>query len=98
MFRVFIFLIVLSLLAISITVSMLNPSEIKIDLYLYTFTGPLPLFLFVSFLIGAFITLLFFFSAYIAHKHDNRNLKKTMKVREDEIDNLRRNPLRDDHE
>ena len=98
MFRVFIFLIVLSLLAVSITVSMLNPSEIQIDLYLSTFTGPLPLFLFVSFLIGAFITLLFFFSAYITHKNANRNLKKTMKVREDEIDNLRRNPLRDDHE
>tara|TARA_A100001011_G_C14305017_1_gene842638 strand:- start:1196 stop:1492 length:297 start_codon:yes stop_codon:yes gene_type:complete len=98
MFRIFIFLIVLSLLAVSITISMLNPLEIEIDLYLQTFNGPLPLFLFISFLIGAFITLLFFFSAYITHKHANRNLRKTMKVREDEIDNLRRNPLRDDHE
>ncbi|MEC7864404.1 MAG: LapA family protein [Pseudomonadota bacterium] len=98
MFRVFIFLIMLCLLAVSITISMLNSSEISIDLYLHTFNGPLPLFLFASFLIGSFITLLFFLSAYIKHKNDNRILKKTMKVKEDEIDSLRKNPLRDDHE
>ena len=98
MFRAFIFLIMLGLLAVSITVSMLNSTEIEIDIYLDTFTGPLPLFLFISFLIGSFVTLLFFFSAYIKQKHDNRNLKRAMKIKEDEIDNLRKNPLRDDHE
>lgn len=98
MFRVLIFLIMLALLALSITISMLNPNIIEVDLYLRKFTGPLPLFLFISFLIGSFIALLFFFSAYIKNKHENRNLKKTMKNKEDEIDNLRKNPLRDDHE
>ena len=88
----------LCLLAVSITISMLNSFETSIDLYLYTFNGPLPLFLFASFLIGSFITLLFFLSAYIKHKTENRILKKTMKVKEDEIDSLRKNPLRDDHE
>ena len=69
------------LLAVSITVSMLNSTEIEIDIYLDTFTGPLPLFLFISFLIGSFVTLLFFFSAYIKQKHDNRNLKRAMKIK-----------------
>ncbi len=98
MFRVFIFLIMLCLLALSITVSMLNSDVIELDLYIQIFTGPLPLFLFISFLVGSFIALLFFFSAYIKHKHENRNLRKSMKIKEDEIDNLRKNPLRDDHE
>ena len=88
----------LFLLALSITVSMLNSDVIELNLYLQTFTGPLPLFLFISFLIGSFIALLFFFSAYIKNKHENRNLRKSMKIKEDEIDNLRKNPLRDDHE
>ena len=39
-----------------------------------------------------------FFSSYIKNKHENRNLKKIMKIKEDEIDNLRKNPLRDDNE
>ncbi len=88
----------LCLLALSITVSMLNSEIIELDLYLQKFTGPLPLFLFISFLIGSFISLLFFFSAYIKNKHENRHLRKSMKIKEDEIDNLRKNPLRDDHE
>ena len=88
----------LGLLALSITLSMLNPMEIEIDLYFHAYKAPLPLFLFISFLVGSFIALLFFFSAYIKHKHENRNLRKSMKIKEDEIDNLRKNPLRDDHE
>jgi uncharacterized integral membrane protein len=88
----------LGLLALSITLSMLNPEKIDIDLYFISYTAPLPLFLFASFLIGSFVALLFFFSAYIKNKHENRNLKKTMKIKEDEIDNLRKTPLRDDNE
>ena len=33
----------------------------------------------------------------IKHKHENIILRKTMKTKEDEIDSLRKNPLRDDH-
>ena len=98
MFRVLIFLVTLSLLALAFTVSMLNPEPIDIDLYIHIFTGPLPLFLFISFLSGSFLALLFFLTAYIKHKHESMNLKKIMKTKEDEIDSLRKNPLRDDHE
>ena len=76
---------------------MLNTNIIDIDLYFKTYNGPLPLFLFISFLLGSFLALLFFLSAYIKHKHENINLRKTMKIREDEIDSMRKNPLRDDH-
>jgi uncharacterized integral membrane protein len=85
------------LLGLSIAISMLNSEVIEIDLYLKKFLGPIPLFLFISFLSGAFFTLLFFLSAYIKHKRENISLRKTMKSKEDEIDSLRKNPLRDDH-
>ena len=58
----------LGLLALSITLSMLNPMEIEIDLYFHVYKAPLPLFLFTSFLVGSFVALLFFFSAYIKNK------------------------------
>ena len=98
MFRVLIFLITLSLLALSITLSMLNPLSIEIDLYFQKYSAPLPLFLFISFLVGSFLALLFFLSAYIKHKHESMSLRKILKTKEDEIDSLRKNPLRDDHE
>ena len=97
MFRSIIFIFTLFLLGMSITVSMLNSEVIEIDLYLKKFLGPIPLFLFISFLFCAFLTLLFFLSAYIGHKRENIRLRKTMKTKEDEIDSLRKNPLRDDH-
>ena len=98
MFRVLIFLVTVSLLALSVTISMLNPLDLDIDLYFHKYTAPLPLFLFISFLMGSFLALLFFLSAYIKHKHEAMNLRKSLKTKEDEIDSLRRNPLRDDHE
>ncbi len=76
---------------------MFNAENINLDLYFIKYTAPLPLFLFISFLLGSFLALLFFFSAYIKHKHENMGLKKTMKIKEDEIDSMRKNPLRDDH-
>ena len=97
MFRFIIFIFTLFLLGMSITISMLNSEIIEINLYVKKFLGPIPLFLFINFLSGAFLTLLFFLSAYIKHKHENRSLRKTMKTKEAEIDSLRKNPLRDDH-
>ena len=70
MFRVLIFLVTVSLLALSVTISMLNPLDLEIDLYFHKYTAPLPLFLFISFLMGSFLALLFFLSAYIKHKHE----------------------------
>ncbi len=97
MFRVLIFLITLTLIAFSIIISMFNANNINLDLYFVSYTAPIPLFLFISFLLGSFLALLFFFSAYIKHKHENIGLKKSMKIKEDEIDSMRKNPLRDDH-
>ena len=76
---------------------MFNANNINLDLYFVSYTTPIPLFLFISFLLGSFLALLFFFSAYIKHKHENIGLKKSMKIKEDEIDSMRKNPLRDDH-
>ena len=98
MFRVLIFLVTLSLLALSIIISMLNSLPMEIDLYFQKYSAPLPLFLFVSFLVGSFLALLFFLSAYIKHKHESMNLRKILKTKEEEIDSLRKNPLRDDNE
>ena len=76
---------------------MLNSEIIELNLHFKSYAAPIPMFLLISFLLGAFLALLFFLSAYIKHKHDNITLKKTLKIKEDEIDSMRKNPLRDDH-
>jgi len=97
MIRFIIFILTLLVLAVAITVSTLNIQIIELDFYFRKFSGPIPFFLFVSFLVGCFLTLLFFLAAYIKHKSENINLKKSMKIKEDEIDSLRKNPLREDN-
>ena len=97
MFRIIIFLITLIFIALSITISMLNSEIIELNLHSQKYSAPIPMFLLISFLLGSFLALLFFLSAYIKHKHENITLRKTVKIKEDEIDSMRKNPLRDDH-
>ena len=97
MIRFIVFISTILIIGVAITIATLNVGIIEIDLYFKKYTEPLPLFLFLSFLVGCFLTLLFFLSAYIKHKHENINLRKNMKIKEDEIDSLRKNPLREDH-
>ncbi|MEC9206168.1 MAG: LapA family protein [Pseudomonadota bacterium] len=97
MVRFIVFISTILIIGISITISMLNTGVIEIDLYFKKYTEPVTIFLFISFLVGCFLTLMFFLSAYIKHKHENINLKKSMKIKEDEIDSLRKSPIREDH-
>ena len=97
MFRSLIFILTLIILGISVTISTLNTGIVDLDFYIELYSKLLPFFLFISFLVGCLLTLLFFLSAYIKHKHENITLRKTMKITQDEIDSLRKNPLRDDH-
>ena len=92
MFRIIIFLITLIFIALSITISMLNSEIIELNLHFQKYSAPIPMFLLISFLLGSFLALLFFLSAYIKHKHENITLRKTV-IKEDEIDSMRKNHL-----
>tara|TARA_B100000287_G_C20342327_1_gene666322 strand:+ start:412 stop:705 length:294 start_codon:yes stop_codon:yes gene_type:complete len=96
MFRFLIFILTIAIIGMSVTISTLNTSDVQVDLHFVTYTAPLPFFLLISFFIGCLLTLLFFLSAYVKHKHENINLRKSNKIKEDEIDNLRKSPLRED--
>tara|TARA_B100001123_G_C14756415_1_gene806993 strand:+ start:160 stop:453 length:294 start_codon:yes stop_codon:yes gene_type:complete len=97
MIRFIVFIFTILIIGIAITIATLNVEIIEINLYFKRYSEPLPFLLFISFMVGCFLTLLFFLSAYIKHKHENINLRKNMKIKEDEIDSLRKNPLREDH-
>ena len=97
MIRFIVFVLTILIIGVAVVISTLNIEVIQLDLYFKKYTEPISLFLFISFLTGCFLTLLFFLSAYIKYKHENINLRKNMKMKEDEIDSLRKNPLREDH-
>jgi hypothetical protein len=48
-----------------------------------------------SFIAGVFTTLIYLSSIIISYKKNNRKMKNTLQTNQEELDNLRRNPLRD---
>ena len=83
------------LIIISVVISIHNTSIVNIDIYLYNYEIPLSLLFLYSFLVGIITTLIYLISIIISYKKRNREMKNALQNNQEELDNLRRNPLRD---
>ena len=83
------------LIMISVVISIHNTSIVNIDIYLYNYEIPLSLLILYSFLVGIITTLIYLISIIISYKKRNREMKNALQNNQEELDNLRRNPLRD---
>jgi uncharacterized integral membrane protein len=83
------------LIIISVVISIHNTSIVNIDIYLYNYEIPLSLLILYSFLVGIITTLIYLISIIISYKKRNREMKNALQNNQEELDNLRRNPLRD---
>ena len=83
------------LIIISVVISIHNTSIVNIDIYLYNYEIPLSLLILYSFLVGIITTLIYLISIIISYKKRNREIKNALQNNQEELDNLRRNPLRD---
>ena len=83
------------LIIISVVISTHNTSTVNIDIYLYNYEIPLSLLILYSFLVGIITTLIYLISIIISYKKRNREMKNALQNNQEELDNLRRNPLRD---
>lgn len=72
-----------------------NTSNINIDIYLYNYELPLSILILYSFIAGVITTLIFLLSIILSYKKRNREIKNALQNNQEELDNLRRNPLRD---
>ncbi len=83
------------LIIISVVISTHNTSTVNIDIYLYSYEIPLSILILYSFVVGIITTLIYLVSIIISYKKRNREMKNALQNNQEELDNLRRNPLRD---
>ena len=93
--RLFFLLFTAILLIISVVISTLNTSNINIDIYFYNYELPLSILILYSFIAGIITTLIYLLSIILSYKKRNREIKNALQNNQEELDNLRRNPLRD---
>tara|TARA_B100001564_G_scaffold356049_1_gene369465 strand:+ start:591 stop:887 length:297 start_codon:yes stop_codon:yes gene_type:complete len=90
------FLIFTSLLIITaVVISTYNYEVTQIRLYIYDYDIPLSLLILYSFIAGIITTSIYLVSIVFAYKKKYRQMKSTLDNNQEELDNLRRNPLRD---
>ena len=93
--RLFLLILTTLMIIISVVISTHNTSIINIDLYLYNYELPLSILILYSFIAGIITTLIYLISIIISYKKRVREMKNLLQNNQEELDSLRRNPLRD---
>ena len=92
--RLFFLIFTTILIIVSVVISTHNTSSINIDIYLYNYDLPLSILILYSFIAGIITTLIYLMSIIISYKKRTREIKNALQNNQEELDNLRRNPLR----
>ncbi|MEC7677501.1 MAG: LapA family protein [Pseudomonadota bacterium] len=93
--RLFFLLFTILLTIIAVVISTLNVDSTSIDLYIETYDLPLSIIILFAFITGMLTTVIYLISIVIAYKRKTREMKIALDNNREELDNLRRNPLRD---
>ncbi len=95
MSRLFFLIFTTSLIIISIILATYNTESTTINLYIESFEIPLSILILYSFIAGIMTSIIYLVSLVISYKRKAREMKITLENNQEELDNLRRNPLRD---
>ena len=93
--RLFFLLVTIALVVIAVIVATNNAVITTVELYIASYETSLSIIILYSFVIGAFTTLLYLVSIIFSYKKRIRQMKISLENNKQELDNLRRNPLRD---
>ena len=93
--RVFFLIITSILIIISVVISTYNFELTTINLYIRSFELPLSILLLYSFIAGVITTCIYLIAIIFSYKRKYREMKVSLHNNQEELDNLRRNPLRD---
>jgi uncharacterized integral membrane protein len=95
MAKLFFLLFTTILIIISVVISTHNTADVSIDIYLFNYELPLSILILYSFIAGIITTLIYLISIIISYKKRTSEMKNALQNNQEELDNLRRNPLRD---
>ena len=93
--RLFFLLFTIFLTIIAVVISTYNVNPTSVDLYLETYDLPLSIIILFAFIAGILTTAIYLISVVISYKRKAREMKIALENNREELDNLRRNPLRD---
>ena len=95
MSRLFFLLFTILLTILAVVISTYNVNSTSVDLYLETYDLPLSIIILIAFIAGLLTTIIYLISVVISYKRKAREMKIALENNREELDNLRRNPLRD---
>ncbi len=93
--RLFFLIFTSILIIISVVISTYNFKVTEINLYLQTYELPLSIIILYSFIAGVVTTSIYLIATIFSYKKKYREMKISLQNNQEELDNLRRNPLRD---
>ena len=93
--RLFFLFVTIALVVIAVIVATNNIAITTVDLYVESYETSLSIIILYSFIIGTFTTLIYLVSIIFSYKKRIRQMKLSLENNKQELDNLRRNPLRD---
>ena len=93
--RLFFLIFTSILIIISVVISTYNFKVTGINFYLQTYELPLSIIILYSFIAGVVTTSIYLIATIFSYKKKYREMKISLQNNQEELDNLRRNPLRD---
>ena len=93
--RVFFLIITSILIIISVVISTYNFELTTVNLYIQSYELPLSILLLYAFILGVVTTCIYLITIIFLYKRKYREMKVSLHNNQEELDNLRRNPLRD---
>ena len=93
--RVFFLIITSILIIISVIISTHNFELTTVNFYIQSYELPLSILLLYAFLAGVATTCIYLIAIIFSYKRKYREMKILLHNNQEELDNLRRNPLRD---
>ena len=93
--RLFFLMFTSILIIISVVISTYNFEVTEINFYLQTYELPLSIIILYSFIAGVVTTSIYLIATIFSYKKKYREMKISLQNNQEELDNLRRNPLRD---
>ena len=93
--RLFFLLFTVLLIIVAFVISTYNTTPTSIDLYIDSYDLPLSIIILYAFIAGMITTSVYLISLVISYKRKTREMKIALENNREELDNLRRNPLRD---
>lgn len=95
--RIFALVFFLIILVSGLGFAVINADTVTLNYYLGVISAPLSLILVVAITFGAVLGVLATIGMMLSLKREVARLRRTVKVKEKEISNLRSIPIRDDH-